>query len=827
MSAQVTDYTASGYSPCDENRPDKSFSAGEEIYVKNWDGDWEKHIYGGYKTKTDPWGNLVTHYIHKVGNENSMYSIPDGARLDEYVLSAAEYESMDKGNIECAMCCAGDYAAIFKAQFLTLINNYRAENGLAALKFEPVLDEAAQRYTNVGVKDADKTLADQHGADGRTPRERILEVAREKGYVIKENGGMERPFAGPTGENAVVIGRMCAQEAFDRWKKSPPHNSQMLNGNHKFIGIGVSCGKRSSGGSFIFAVNKFAPDPWTNDDLVNEEPKGVCESCCTADKAKTFKSEFLKLINDYRASKGIAALTLEPVLGEAAQRYTNLGVKDADKTMADQHGADGRTPRERILEVAREKGYVIKQNGGMDRPFAGPTGENAVVIGYMEAQEAFDRWKNSPPHNSQMLNAGHKHIGIGVSCGLRSSGSSFIFAVNKFAPDPWEADDDATANDDTSNNDDSGTAGNDNSGSNNTGNDNTGNNNTGDDNSAPTISNTDLDGNEYETVQIGNQIWMVENLKTTKCADGTPISESLYKTDWKGRPLYSSAAFEQCDICPSGWRVPSKQDVKDLKASGQSAEEVKSTLKWDWESMGGSSPRMHVQEASLGIYTASDLNEVMKYGYGWTVKGQANEFFGVRCVRDAESTAPQSKTKDIATQTTKTVTTGTDLSSSSSKKNRAKGSSKKSTTKSEPHQYQTIQIGNQEWITENLQETTCSDGSAIDPATYRTDWKGRVQYTSMALEACNVCPSGYRVPTKEDVKALKHSGFSADELREKLQWNYDSLGGTSSNIHVQGASLGVYSSSGLKEVMQYGYGWTVKGDADDFYGVRCVKEIGN
>ena len=96
---------------------------------------------------------------------------------------------------------------------------------------------------------------------------------------------------------------------------------------------------------------------------------------------------------------------------------------------------------------------------------------------------------------------------------------------------------------------------------------------------------TDIDGNVYNTVQIGNQCWMKENLKTTKYADGTSISQgsstSSYDTpywyypnnnssnkptygllyNWKALMRNSSSSASNPSgvqgICPTGWHVPS------------------------------------------------------------------------------------------------------------------------------------------------------------------------------------------------------------------------------------------------------------------------------
>ena len=43
---------------------------------------------------------------------------------------------------------------------------------------------------------------------------------------------------------------------------------------------------------------------------------------------------------------------------------------------------------------------------------------------------------------------------------------------------------------------------------------------------------TDIDGNIYETVQIGDQVWMAENLKTTRYNNGSYIPNVINNEEW-------------------------------------------------------------------------------------------------------------------------------------------------------------------------------------------------------------------------------------------------------------------------------------------------------
>jgi|WetSurSiteA1Bulk_404760.scaffolds.fasta_scaffold04582_6 uncharacterized protein (TIGR02145 family) len=94
---------------------------------------------------------------------------------------------------------------------------------------------------------------------------------------------------------------------------------------------------------------------------------------------------------------------------------------------------------------------------------------------------------------------------------------------------------------------------------------------------------SDADGNVYATVKIGNQIWMAENLRTTKYNDGTEIPpiESNYAWSELTTPayccynneisnkevygaLYNWYAVNTGKLCPVGFHVPSDAEWHEL-----------------------------------------------------------------------------------------------------------------------------------------------------------------------------------------------------------------------------------------------------------------------
>jgi uncharacterized protein (TIGR02145 family) len=96
---------------------------------------------------------------------------------------------------------------------------------------------------------------------------------------------------------------------------------------------------------------------------------------------------------------------------------------------------------------------------------------------------------------------------------------------------------------------------------------------------------TDIDGNTYRTVTIGNQVWIVENLRVARYRDGTPIPRVPESEEWSGLTtgayclpeqdppapsdsyglLYNFHATQDSrGLCPLGWHVPTAEEWRTL-----------------------------------------------------------------------------------------------------------------------------------------------------------------------------------------------------------------------------------------------------------------------
>lgn len=95
----------------------------------------------------------------------------------------------------------------------------------------------------------------------------------------------------------------------------------------------------------------------------------------------------------------------------------------------------------------------------------------------------------------------------------------------------------------------------------------------------------DIDGNVYETVVIGDQVWMAENLKVTHYRNGEEIPIVTSDTEWSNLTtgaycsydndnnnvdtyglLYNwYAVNDNRNLAPTGWHVPTDEEWKQLE----------------------------------------------------------------------------------------------------------------------------------------------------------------------------------------------------------------------------------------------------------------------
>jgi uncharacterized protein (TIGR02145 family) len=206
---------------------------------------------------------------------------------------------------------------------------------------------------------------------------------------------------------------------------------------------------------------------------------------------------------------------------------------------------------------------------------------------------------------------------------------------------------------------------------------------------------TDIDGNIYDTIAIGTQVWMKQNLKVSKYRNGDPIPTNLSNSAWSGTTsgayaIYNNAVLNDSiygklynwyavadprGLCPTGWHVPSDAEWQTLETSlGMPASELNNTGgRGSAQNVGGKmkavsslwlAPNTGATNSSgftglPGGYRASDgtFNSIGNYGFWWSSTQNSTSFawnrylyhfgalvgrgnptesygFSVRCVRD-------------------------------------------------------------------------------------------------------------------------------------------------------------------------------------------------
>ena len=186
---------------------------------------------------------------------------------------------------------------------------------------------------------------------------------------------------------------------------------------------------------------------------------------------------------------------------------------------------------------------------------------------------------------------------------------------------------------------------------------------------------TDIDGNVYKTVKIGDQVWMAENLKVTHYPDGTPIPngagvDRYYDNDdfwfvyndnlsyedsygllytWSaatnGAAASSSIPSGVQGVCPSGWHLPSNAEYEQLidflggeSVAGGKLKEA-GYSHWDSPNTGATNESGFTFLGTGYKDVYGDFRVLRQWGYAWTASENTSYYGAILATMHKEATA--------------------------------------------------------------------------------------------------------------------------------------------------------------------------------------------
>jgi uncharacterized protein (TIGR02145 family) len=180
----------------------------------------------------------------------------------------------------------------------------------------------------------------------------------------------------------------------------------------------------------------------------------------------------------------------------------------------------------------------------------------------------------------------------------------------------------------------------------------------------------DIDKNEYKTIKIGNQTWMLQNLATSRLNDGTDIAQLVLPKHWSESnlpaycwydnemfpnksvygALYNWYAVNTGKLCPLGWHVPSNDEWLNLTAFLGGAEIAGNKLKEQgtrsWPLQGAEADNSSGYTALPGGYRNNTgmFNYKSKGGYWWT----SSEYIESKKTSNSDKKYASSRSMDYA-----------------------------------------------------------------------------------------------------------------------------------------------------------------------------------
>ena len=326
----------------------------------------------------------------------------------------------------------------------------------------------------------------------------------------------------------------------------------------------------------------------------------------------------------------------------------------------------------------------------------------------------------------------------------------------------------------------------------------------------------DADGNAYDTVHIGNQVWMKQNLKSTKYNNGDSIPNVINGSSWGaltsgaycnynntasngntyGRLYNWYAVNDSRNLCPMGWHVADTADAVELidylGGSTVAGAKLKEAGLSHWQSPNTSATNSSNFTALPGGYRYYDGNFYQMGNNAWfwaNTEYSAITAFSLYLSYDAASTTNQASFKPNGYSV------------------RCVKNYIQKIADIEGNIYDTVQIGTQVWLKQNLKTKLYNNGDLIPNVSDSAQWVGLTTgarcyfnndsatyasvygalYNWYAVNTANLCPIGWHVPTDADWTILTDylggESVAGGKLKEAgfSHWNNPNIGATNSS----------------------------------------------